>query len=101
MGIKQSIIKRKLEKELEIKGGVVFIDELSCDGCGECVSICPHKAIIMRALSNEEVKKLPFKGRLKVLVKGNRKANINQELCTACGKCMRVCHEFSIHKQAK
>ena len=96
--LKQRIIAQKLEKELSIKNGVVVIDESSCDGCGDCINVCPHSAISMKTLSEKEIKKLSFKGRLKVLIKGNSKANINQDLCTACGLCMKECHEFAIHK---
>ena len=91
----------KLEKELSIKDGVVSVDEVSCDGCGSCVDTCPHLAIQIKTLSKEEVKKLPFKGRLKVMIKGSEKATINQDLCTACGLCMKQCHEFAIHKVKK
>ncbi len=97
---KQSIIAKKLEQELTIKNGVVIVDEISCDGCGNCVETCPHSAIHIKSLSDKEVKKLPFKGRLKVKAKGNKKAYINPDLCTACGLCMKQCHEFAIHKSA-
>lgn len=98
MNFKKRIIETKLTQELKIKNGVVTIDEISCDGCKECVNVCPFSAITMKTLSSEEVKNLPFKGRLKVRVKGNEKAFINQDLCTACGLCMKQCHEFAIHK---
>lgn len=95
---KQRMIATKLKEELSIKNGIVSIDEISCDGCGDCVAVCPFSAIDMKTLTKEEVKKLPFKGRLKVMVKGSEKAYINQNLCTACGLCMKHCHEFAIHK---
>lgn len=98
---KQRIMAKKLEQELSIKNGVVVVDETSCDGCGACVETCPHSAIEIITLSDEQFKKLPFKGRLKVKIKGNEKAFINQDLCTACGLCMKQCHEFAIHKIAQ
>ena len=98
---KQKIIAKQLKQELSIKGGVVVIDEVSCDGCGTCVEACPHDAISMKTLSKEDVKKLPFKGRLKVFIKGKNKAFINTEICTSCGLCMKNCHEFAIHKIKK
>lgn len=55
----------------------------------------------MKALADQEVKALPIKGRIKVMIKGKNKAIINQDLCTACGICMKNCHEFAIHKTAK
>ncbi len=97
---KQHIIGRKLEQELRIKDGVVMVDETSCDGCGDCINTCPQSAIHIKTLSIEEIKVLPFKGRLKVMAKGARKAYINPDLCTSCGLCMKQCHEFAIHKSA-
>lgn len=99
--LKQKIVTRKLEQELSLKGGVVIIDEIACDGCGDCIAACPQSAIQIKSLSEEEVKKLPFKGRLKVKVKGNNKASIDSDLCIACGICMKECHEFAIHKVIK
>lgn len=96
--LKQRIIADKLKQELSIKNGIVVIDETSCDGCGDCVDKCPHSAIHIKALSDKEVKNLSFKGRLKVMIKGNNKAIINPDLCTTCGACMKHCHEFAIHK---
>ena len=98
MGLKQNFFKKKLDRELRLKDGVVIIDESSCDGCGDCIETCPHSAIHIKTLSEEEIKKLPFKSRLKVKIKGANKATINPEICTACGKCMKQCHEFAIHK---
>ena len=98
MNFKQRIIAKKLEQELAIKDGVVVVDESSCDGCGNCVVTCPHSAIEIVTLNDDQVQKLSFKGRLKVKVKGAEKAYIDQNICTACGKCMKQCHEFAIHK---
>lgn len=98
---KQRIIDKKLKEELSIKNGIVKVDEVSCDGCGDCIEKCPFDALSMITLTDKEVKALPFKGRLKVMVKGSDKAIINQDLCTACGICMKNCHEFAIHKTAK
>lgn len=95
---KQKMIAKKLEQELSIEDGIVSIDEIACDGCGDCIEVCPFSAIDMLILTKDDVKNLPFKGRLKVKVKGNKKAFINQDLCTACGLCMKECHEFAIHK---
>lgn len=98
MGLKQNLYRKKLEQELQIKGGVVVVDISSCDGCGSCVDTCPQTAISIITLSRGQIKDLPFKGRLKVRLKGANKAFINPELCVACGKCMLQCHEFAIHK---
>lgn len=96
--IKQLIIAKKLEQELSLKGGIVVVDESSCDACMKCVEICPKSAISIITLSDEEVKNLSFMGRFKVRIKGKDKAHINMDLCVACGLCMKECHEFAIHK---
>ncbi|MGQ1908963.1 4Fe-4S dicluster domain-containing protein [Marinifilum sp. RC60d5] len=98
MNCKQRIIARKIEQELSIKNGVIRIDEISCDGCGKCIDVCPQTAIKMITLSDDQIKKLPFKGRLKVKIKGKKKAFLYSDLCIACGLCMKECHEFAIHK---
>ena len=96
--IKQRIIANKLEQELSLKGGIVLVNESSCDACGGCIEVCPQSAIELITLSDEQIKKLSFTGRLKVRIKGKKKAFINQDLCIACGLCMKQCHEFAIHK---
>ena len=98
---KQRIIRKKTEQELRIKNGKIVIDKVSCDGCGTCVEACPHSALALKTLSDEDVKNLPFKGRLKVKIKGNQKAFVNYDLCTTCGLCLKQCHEFAVHKIKK
>jgi len=96
---KQRLIGNKLEQELRIKNGKIVINEISCDGCGSCVEVCPHSALAIKNLSKNELNSLPFKGRLKVRIKGNSKAYVqNYDQCTTCGLCMKQCHEFAIHK---
>lgn len=96
--LKQKIAGRKLRQELSLKGGVVVIDQNSCDGCGDCIESCKHDAIRMKELSQAEIRQLSLKGRLKVRIKGKQKAFIDPGLCTACGRCMKHCHEIAIHK---
>ncbi len=55
MGLKQNFFKKKLDRELRLKDGVVIIDESSCDGCGDCIETCPHSAIHIKTLSEEEI----------------------------------------------
>ena len=101
MNFKQRIIAGKLKQELSVKDGVVVVDETSCDGCGDCIDTCPKSAIQIKILSKPEIQKLSFKGRLKVWIKGDKKASINHDLCIACGLCIKQCHEFAIHKVKK
>jgi heterodisulfide reductase subunit A len=46
-----------------------FVHEERCDGCGQCVTVCP-----VRAIST-----------------GKQKAQINQALCKGCGICIGSC----------
>lgn len=96
---KKNIILKKVKEELKIKDGRIVVDPSSCDGCQSCISACPHSALSLKELSQVEVKALPFKGRLKVMIKGSTKAYVSDyNKCTACGICMKQCHEFAIHK---
>ena len=74
MRFKQKIIAKKVDQELKIKNGIVTVNQTSCDGCGTCIETCPHKAISMITLNDEQINKLPFKGRLKVKIKGAEKS---------------------------
>ena len=53
---------------------IPVIDEKKCNGCEECVEICPPQAIEM----NGEV------------------AKILNDLCEECGECVPVCPEEAI-----
>lgn len=98
---KKNIILKKVKEELKIKDGRIVVDPVSCDGCESCISACPHSALSLKQLTKDEVKDLSFKGRIKVMVKGNTKAYVSDyDKCTACGICMKQCHEFAIHKVA-
>ncbi|MBN2188177.1 MAG: 4Fe-4S binding protein [Chitinispirillaceae bacterium] len=50
--------------------------DTKCDGCGECLQVCPVPGAII--------------GR-----KGTRHA-VNKELCIGCGRCLTVCHVRAI-----
>lgn len=96
---KKKLILKKVKEELKIKDGKIIVDPSSCDGCESCISVCPSSALSLKELTKEEVKELPFKGRIKVMIKGKTKAYVSDyDKCTACGLCMKQCHEFAIHK---
>lgn len=101
MNFKKRIIDKKVKKELSLKDGIIVIDKSSCDGCGNCIDICPKSAINIITLSDEQIKRMSFKGKLKVKIKGRKRANINSDLCISCSLCMKQCHEFAIHKTQK
>ncbi|MFA9388342.1 MAG: ferredoxin family protein [Prolixibacteraceae bacterium] len=68
-----------------------------CDGDGKCVAVCPNDVFEMYTLTKEQVKSFPFKGWLKVKIKGANKSNPVHSLnCIACGLCVENCHEHAI-----
>ncbi len=52
-----------------------LVNPRECISCGECIAICPEKAI-----SVDE--------------KG--KAKVNQDICVGCGKCVATCASEAI-----
>jgi len=77
--------------------GEIKIDKSSCDGCGKCAVICPNKVISLQDLSDSEMSELSFKGKVKVLFKGRRKAYVQHlNACTSCRLCEKNCHESAI-----
>lgn len=75
----------------------IIINHSSCEGCGTCVQMCPQNALALIELTDAEVLKLPFMGRLKTRFKGKQKAILqNPESCIECGTCKDNCHERAI-----
>lgn len=56
----------------------VCLKEINCCGCGSCFNSCPKKAIKMQV--NE---------------KGFLYPDVNHDLCTQCGLCLRKCPAYS------
>ncbi len=52
-----------------------LVNPRECIACGECIAICPEKAI-----STDE----------------NGKAKVNPAICVGCGKCLSVCASEAI-----
>ncbi len=52
------------------------VDRLSCNGCGECVRICPNDAVYLDHLG---------------------KAAIDLSKCTKCGNCVAACPNSAIY----
>lgn len=53
---------------------MVFVNTEMCNGCGECVSVCPNGAMILQ----------------------NNRAFIDQELCKGCEICVDSCLQGAI-----
>lgn len=73
------------------------IDAHRCEGAGDCEEVCPYGVFRLRKLTKEELKALPFKPWLKVLVHGGKQAFVvNGDECHACGLCLTACPEKAI-----
>lgn len=55
---------------------MLYVDEISCTGCGACTEICPQKAIVI----------------------DHSLAVIDQQLCIDCGNCISVCPTRAINE---
>lgn len=69
--------------ELISSGAVAHVDQVACVACGDCVAICPFKAIDM---VNKEVTRRNFKDC----------AEVNPALCKGCGTCAAACRSGCI-----
>ena len=73
-----------LSRDEIVSGGqVAHVDQLACVACGDCVAICPFKAI---ELVNKEVTRRNFKDC----------AEVNPALCKGCGTCTAACRSGCI-----
>jgi heterodisulfide reductase subunit A len=70
--------------EMMSAGAVSNVDQISCVACGDCVAICPYKAIEMKI--NKEVTRRNFKNC----------AEVNPVLCKGCGACTAACRSGCI-----
>ncbi|HOZ01770.1 MAG TPA: 4Fe-4S binding protein [Candidatus Syntrophosphaera sp.] len=60
----------------QLTGTEYYIDPLSCNGCGECIRICPNDAIYYNQ---------------------NGEARIDQTKCTHCAECVAVCPNNAVY----
>lgn len=63
-------------------------DEKLCNGCGQCVNICPVEA--MAFVSSNDPNR-----------PGARKVRVDEELCLGCGVCVRTCAQRSLGLQSR
>jgi len=60
-----------------------YINIETCNGCGQCVSVCPVEAMTLISANDAD------KPNLKV-------AKVSEDLCLGCAVCVRVCSQKSI-----
>jgi len=59
------------------------INNVSCNGCGKCVNVCPVEAMVLISAND------PSNIKRKI-------AKLEENLCLGCGVCVRVCSKNSI-----
>ena len=71
------------KSELVSPGTIAFIDQNCCVACGDCVAVCPYKAI---AMAKKEAMRRNWKDC----------AEVNPALCKGCGACTAACRSGCI-----
>jgi heterodisulfide reductase subunit A len=71
---------------LESNPMISVVNELTCRGCGDCVAVCPYKAITLETVERRENS-----------VKTMRQiAFVNSGLCQGCGACTASCRASAL-----
>ncbi len=71
---------------LESNPMISFVNEINCRGCGDCVEVCPYKAISLETVERRENS-----------VKVTRDiAVVNSGLCQGCGACTASCKSSAL-----
>jgi len=64
------------------------IDAASCNGCGDCVAVCPVEAMTLVTAND------PARPKLK-------KAKLDADICLGCGVCVRSCKRSSLRLKSR
>ena len=76
---------------------VPVIDKSRCEGCGDCVSVCPNGVLEMHILSGEEKLDVPFFIRLKISAHSNTQVRVvKPDACKRCSHCVIRCRKHAI-----
>ena len=71
---------------LESNPMISYVNEVNCRGCGDCVAVCPYKAITLETVERRE-------NSVKVM---RDIAVINSGLCQGCGACTASCRSSAL-----
>lgn len=71
---------------LESNPMISFVNEINCRGCGDCVAVCPYKAISLETVERRE-------NSVKVV---RDIAVVNSGLCQGCGACTASCKSSAL-----
>ena len=69
------VIGALAQKEFEVDPVLAFVHKDLCDGCGNCVDLCPQKALI---------------------IDKDKKAQVIEALCVGCGACIPSCPQEAL-----
>ena len=64
------------------------VDEITCNGCGKCVNVCPVEAMTLVSFHDPVHPKM-------------KKAKVDEEVCLGCGVCVRTCGHASLSLRAR
>jgi ferredoxin len=54
------------------------VDEAQCNGCGQCVGVCPVEAMTLVSANDAHHPKM-------------KQAKVQEDICLGCGVCVRIC----------
>lgn len=64
------------------------IDQQSCNGCGQCVNVCPVEAVALSSANDPKQSK-------------RKHATLAEDYCLGCGLCAKVCQQNCIAMESR
>ncbi len=77
-------------KALSVVDGLAVVDVLKCTGCGKCTKVCPKEILTLQTKTKTAV--VPCRN----LQKGAIARKICKTACIGCGACKRVCEQNAV-----